>query len=229
MTANAIDGIEKAAKNACEEFCRQPFYERIRVANAIDLTANWEAIKISWNGYAKCIDEFAASVGPGEYYVYVWKHFWTSKIFYVGSGKGDRWIENSGRPDEFYREIDNGDAVVYKVIDGLDMRAARFVERYISFSLGLGGMPLVNRDNSINRTRLDVVQTFLAQAKTGLNKDVIEVAEKVVENYILFDPRYIGKEEVVGMVRFKQRYGDAFFRKKQGLYFNSLGMVGNKS
>lgn len=88
------------------------------------------------DGYAESEEfKFAVNGNGGEYYVYLWKHMF-GDVFYVGSGKGDRWTEkNRSSNKEFLKHIDAGDAVVYKILVDVDKNTARKFEQYVSFPL----------------------------------------------------------------------------------------------
>lgn len=98
-----------------------------------------------YNGYLREIEEKCVFAGEEEYYVYLWKHAWGGP-FYVGSGKNNRWRTKNGRCDDFYLHLDQADAVVYKVLDGVDAKTAHLYEKYISVSLTQAGYTLANGD-----------------------------------------------------------------------------------
>lgn len=102
--------------------------------------------------YDACLEHFddlAVSGSGGEYYVYLWKHAYGAP-FYVGSGKGDRWL-SKWRGLEFCRHIDHADAVVYKVLKNVDKETSLIGEKFLSLLFTLNGVPLVNGDNNASR------------------------------------------------------------------------------
>lgn len=134
----------------------------------------------------------------GEYYVYVWKHNY-GEFFYVGSGKKDRWKSIHGRCKEFYNHIDKADAVVYKVLDGIDVKTARQCERYLSANMSLAGYKLANSDWSYNNARF-----------TELSDTMKEAIEKSILN-IQKDNK---PSECRKTMVFLERNGDHFFSEK---------------
>ena len=89
-------------------------------------------------------DGLALDYKGGDYYVYLWKHMF-GEPFYVGKGKGDRW-KNIHRNQTFTAHIEKGDAVIYKVITGLDHESALKYEKYVSWLLSNAGVILANQD-----------------------------------------------------------------------------------
>ena len=107
----------------------------------------WDMNRLKWDGHFGVNTEYCVSGGKGTHYVYVWKHAWGDP-FYVGSGKGDRCTTKSGRQNEFFLHLDKADAVVYKILSGVDSRTARLFEKYVSINLVEAGYTLANRDNN---------------------------------------------------------------------------------
>lgn len=108
---------------------------------------NFEVSKIAWYGYLKEDESYKVCAGDNDYYVYLWKHAWGDP-FYIGCGKGDRWTTKSPRCNDFYLHLDQADAVVYKVLDGVDSHTARIFEKYVTVNLVEGGYTLANGDNN---------------------------------------------------------------------------------
>lgn len=77
------------------------------------------------------------------WYVYLWKHI-DGSPFYVGSGKGDRWLnfKEHSRTNAFIKEIKKRDAIVYKLIDELDEQDARDAESCCIHYLSANGYNL---------------------------------------------------------------------------------------
>lgn len=86
----------------------------------------------------------------GEYHVYMWLHA-DGTPFYVGSGKGDRWKQATGRNERFYEETKHLDTFVCKLIDGLTLQEAREAEFCLSHYLTYSGYKLANWDNNYQR------------------------------------------------------------------------------
>lgn len=110
--------------------------------------AEVKASQLRWDGYLFADESKALRLGDGEHYVYMWSHAWGAP-FYIGSGKGDRWIARGNRNNDFFRHLDDADAVVRKLVVGLDERTARVYEEYISINLSVAGIELANHDNNI--------------------------------------------------------------------------------
>ena len=108
------------------------------------------ASSIKTNGCLFADSSLAISCNDGDNYVYVWMHLVTGDIFYVGRGVGVRWKNHHrSKNSEFEKHLESGDAVVYKIIDGVDTETARFYERYLSLSLSGFGAKLANKDNNV--------------------------------------------------------------------------------
>lgn len=126
-----------------------PFDEKLAFANLTrKLGENHITTTVKWNGYLLCDEEHAIELGDGSHYVYIWKHAWGDP-FYVGSGKGKRWVTKSPRNPDFYKHLDKGDAVVYKFVSGLDKSTSLAYEEYISVMLSSAGIELANSDNNV--------------------------------------------------------------------------------
>lgn len=110
--------------------------------------AEFKASQLRWNGYLFSDESTALSLSEGEYYVYMWSHAWGNP-FYIGMGKGDRWLARGNRNNDFFKHLDDADAVVRKLVVGLDEKTARIYEEYISVNLSMAGIELANHDNNI--------------------------------------------------------------------------------
>lgn len=104
------------------------FYDNINKMYE-NTTYRMSASRLKWNRCIKCEERKAYMAGTGDWYVYMWKHI-DGTPFYVGSGKGYRWLDHTqrSRSKEFIIETDKNDAIVYKVAMGLDMQEARDIE-----------------------------------------------------------------------------------------------------
>ena len=139
-----------AYENFRESYEKSSFVEKIKFVKEINWFSNalgYEVDSLYWYGYLRAIDEKCVSCDDGEYYVYLWRHVWGDP-FYVGSGKNDRWLSKNGRCDDFYLHLDQGDAVVYKILKGVDSQTARLFEKYVSVNLIEAGYTLANGDNN---------------------------------------------------------------------------------
>ena len=133
-----------------EAYEKLSFVEKIRfVKDVYCVTSSVERdIRyLEWDGYLGKSEKYCFKNGVGDYYVYVWKHAWGDP-FYVGSGKGDRWLSKAPRCNDFFLHLDQADVVVYKLVRGLDVHLARSIEAYVSVSLVEAGYTLANGDNN---------------------------------------------------------------------------------
>jgi hypothetical protein len=175
----------------------------------------YNSIDTIWrNGYVRCDESCAVCCGTGEYYVYVWKHL-TGLPFYVGSGKNDRWSQKCNRGDRFYSEIDAGDAVVYKVAKGLDVKTARLIERYLSLSFAIAGIKLANGDNGIDEIGVTGAKRWIAANSNALSGETIKDIEKVIVHNVLNDTKCCVRE-VAEMNNFIANCGRNFFSTNRG-------------
>ena len=200
-----------AYAKACYEFEKMSFSDKIKMVKSIaSIRHKYNFIK--YNGYIAEKTNFAIANGEDEYYVYLWKHI-DGDVFYVGSGKGDRY-RSKNRNDEFLRHIDKGDAVVYIVLCGVDFKTARFYERYLSGSLGMAEYVLSNGDNNIIHIGEDKFKRWLDDNESKLNNELTRKIEDAIVNGILLDDDF----------RASHFYSIQFFRKECGdTYFSGGG------
>lgn len=166
---------------------------------------------VAYDGYVEKREEFAANGDGGDYYVYLWKHI-DGEIFYVGSGKNDRWLDRF-RKSPFLSEIDKGDAVVYKVIKNLNKSDSLFWESYISRALSAAGVRLTNADN-ISRKAEDFEQ-FCGENETKLSTPFKKTVENVMVNEIMTDCKF-SRKTYLKTEAFIERYGEHYFSERFG-------------
>lgn len=142
--------------NAWDEWVKKveesSFTDKIRIVKDINDRfcvgdVSHDVWKIGAYGYLMAYEKDSVYGGEGEYYVYLWKHAWGDP-FYVGSGKNDRWLTKNPRCDDFYLHLDQADAVVYKILEGVDLHTSRLFEKYVSVNLVEAGYTLANGDNN---------------------------------------------------------------------------------
>ena len=122
----------------------------------------------------------------GNYYVYVWAHLFTGQIFYVGSGSGDRWVsKNRGNAEMFYKNLDAGDCGVFKVLEDVDKKTARFYERYISLSLSKSGVELVNGDNIYGKSAGCRADSWMKANSHIINSKMTKDVEQAIIEKVL--------------------------------------------
>lgn len=139
-------------ENVLLELAEKPFAERILFSKQVEELFRPNMLVhgvnyLGWDGYLKKIESKCVRAGEDDCYVYLWRHAWGDP-FYVGSGKGTRWTSKNGRCTDFYLHLDQADAVVYLVLDGVDAKTARLYENYVSVNLGRAGYTLANGDNN---------------------------------------------------------------------------------
>ena len=198
-----------------EELRRQwraaPLYDKVR--DTIDINQRLEMHEwISYRGFVSAKDEFAHKTREGEYYVYIWKHMF-GKPFYVGSGHGYRWIDIHCRNRLFYAELDKGDAVVYKVIDGLKEADARYFETYVSLSLDLAGVELSNLDNRVRASQVRNVEAYKERLSEMRNHAHALEVENVITDKILMDNAFNARD-ILEVRRFEKVCGERYFTEK---------------
>ena len=143
--------------------------------------------RLMWDGYLGNITKHEVRCSSGEYYVYLWRHAWGDP-FYVGSGKNTRWIDKRGRCDDFYLHLDQADAVIYKVLDGVDSKTARLFEKYVSVNLVEGGYTLANGDNNTEYMTDDARQRRVDSCKEIDKHELASKVQKAVLDILYDDP-----------------------------------------
>lgn len=190
-----------------------PFYDKVGAYTRVCLSKHsCKGGMIEYDGYLKAKSGFASNRDDGKFYVYLWRHL-NGPVFYIGSGTGKRWISKSARNEDFYRNIDKGDAVVYKVIDGVSEEVARTIEKYLSVCFWLGGCMLANKDNSVSESNKDRMKEWVDVFSHGECKDIVCDVENVVLNKILVDSAFSG-EDILNIYGFRENCGCRYFSDK---------------
>lgn len=170
-----------------------------------------QAWMLKYNGYLFADSRHAVRGDGGEYHVYVWAHLLTGEIFYVGSGIDERWLNRyRTKNPAFMKNLDEGDAVVYKIIDGVDMETARFYERYLSLSLSSCGVALANRDNNASRCGIDKSKEWLNENANRITNDFTREVEEVLLEKILSERDFRGMD-VLRIMSFREECGSNWF------------------
>lgn len=166
---------------------------------------------LKYEGYLFAKSHYAVRGDGGDYHVYVWAHLLTGEIFYVGSGVDERWL-NRYRVNnkEFMRNLDEGDAVVYKIIDNVDMETARFYERYLSLSLSRCGIALANRDNNASRCGANKLNKRFEENAGRIANDFTSKVEEVLLEKILSEQDFRGTD-VLRVMAFREECGTDWF------------------
>ena len=172
---------------------------------------------LRFDGFLYADSHHAIRCDSGEYHVYVWAHLLTGEIFYVGSGIDDRWkcryrLKNKA----FMENLDAGDAVVYKIIEGVDRDTARFYERYLSLALSSSGVKLTNRDNNAEKYGLDNARKWLHENAYRLSDEFTSRVDEVILEKILNERDFKGID-VLRVFAFRQTYGEHWFSTGQFL------------
>jgi hypothetical protein len=205
------DSFAEAYENAKSEIEKMSFSEKLKLIRSTALL-HYHPNFIKFNGYVTAKTDFAIGAGEDEYYVYLWKHM-DGDIFYVGSGKGERYRDKNNRQAEFYKHIDKGDAVVYVVLCGVDLKTARFYERYLSGSLSLAEFPLANRDNNVFYIGEGRHERWLKANKSTLANELTHKIEDLILNKVLFDNDF-SSSHFYEIQTFKKECGDTYFSSK---------------
>lgn len=191
------------------------FTDKVKMVSSVSATTirgskHYPVQSLYWDGYIekKSADAVKPDTANGEYYVYIWKHS-QGELFYVGSGHDDRWIDKNSRNDDFYKHLDKADAVVYKVLTGVDRRTALDYETYISVLLTEAGIDLANRDN---RNKTTSKNDKIASLK---ELELTKRIELVVLNKVINDTQDCLKHYAISEL-FKKTYGETFFSDKYG-------------
>lgn len=186
-----------------------PFYTKYEISRA---TASCgyigDVMALSHNGFLKAIDDYAVCAGDGEAYVYLWKHL-AGDVFYVGSGVKNRW-KSKYRGNDFLKEIDAGDALVYKVVDGLLRQDAYFWEQYLSYSFQMARCGLTNGDHRLTSNKREAWESFAADNEARLNSQLCEDINNTIINNIVKDKNLsIVLYKTIKV--FRREYGDDYF------------------
>jgi hypothetical protein len=177
-----------------------------------------ESSMLKYDGFLFANSSYAVRCDSGEYHVYVWAHLLSGEIFYVGSGIDERWrCRYRLKNQAFMENLDAGDAVVYKIIEGVDQDTARFFERYLSLTISSSGRKLTNRDNNAEKCGLAKAREWLHDNATRLSDDFTRRVEDVVLNKILSESDFRGMD-VLRIFTFRQIYGDHWFSQGKFLH-----------
>lgn len=196
-------------------------YRKERVTQAkqnANTCVNGSYVPIFLQGYVRSKKDFCCNCDEGKCHVYVWKHMF-GDIFYVGKGQDDRWLK-AYRNLEFSKHLDNADCVVYKIVDGISDKDARFYERYISYILSSAGYNLVNKDNNVEYKLNE--DNFYSWADKNYNKAHGERMSLIFERLI----------EIIHDVDFSPYdciSTQAFLRIKGESFFSSSGWLCNET
>ena len=95
----------------------------------------------------------------GNYYVYMWKHL-DGTPFYIGSGKGNRWLAHGlkARTSDFLEHLNRKDAIVDIVSCGLTEEKAREAEFCCVHSLTAMGFNLAQTVWNCHKINGDAIQ-----------------------------------------------------------------------
>ena len=206
---------DNAYDNAIRAYENMNLIEKLKLSDLAatmlkQSSVSFETSTLAANGFCLSTDRLSPHGTGGEYYVYLWKHALTNKVFYVGSGKGERWTTKFGRSEAFYKEIDSGDAVVYKIADCLSEKEARQYEQYASISLSLAEFKLSNRDNNVVLKSDKSTERAIKRNDELSNAEFTKLFEDAMINIVGDIPRV--NYEIIA--NFKKRYGANYFSKE---------------
>lgn len=200
----------------CEKYYESlPFGAKYRL-NSPNQSMRWTSgsYRIVNDGFVAKMEQGAVRGCGGEHYVYVWMHLLTGIIFYVGSGTGERWTsKNRGDQSGFFKQLDEGDSVVYKVLIDVDEETARFYERYISISLSKEGFELVNRDNIHRETTECKIEQWLIENADRISNAMTKDIENFMINHMVKNAFTL--HNVLDAYRFREEYGQSYFSSKR--------------
>ena len=187
-----------------------PFLDKLKMVRSVhQFTNDGYHGTMNWEGYLSIDESKSVQFDDGDCYVYVWKHNF-GEPFYVGSGKKDRWKSLNSRCKDFYQHLDKADAIVYKVIDGLDRNTAFAYERYVSFHLSAAGYNLANSDNNYQRaseqTKRNIDKTFYSLER----EETTPAVENAVLNILNDNKSHLCRTSTL----FLDRYGEHYFSEK---------------
>lgn len=219
-----MNDVKSAFEEALRHYQSLSLGERYQFSrNSRNHLIRAQARMLKYNGYLFAESRYAARGEGGEHYVYVWAHLLTGEIFYVGSGIDDRWVNRyRSKNPGFMLELDKGDAVVYKIIDNVDMDTARFYERYLSLSLSSCGVALANRDNNASRCGIEKSKEWLNENANRIANDFTRQVEEVLLEKILSDSDFSGMH-VLQVMSFREECGTDWF--SSGKHINYVGAV----
>ena len=160
-------------------------------------------------GFIKKKTDFSVSFDSGEAYVYLWKHM-RGHIFYVGSGINGR-SNQKNRTNDFLRELDRADAVLYIVADGLDRETAFKIERYISGWISMYGDYLTNKDNRVDLSDKESFCEEMNELSKEIGKEKLDAIESAVLGTSL-DDKFSYCDALIPQA-FIEEYGLHFFSK----------------
>jgi hypothetical protein len=199
-----------AWEDFAESYNRSSFKDKVKYTRDVTMMSNrlsYAVSSISWYGYCKTETKYCVGVsGDEEYYVYLWRHAWGGP-FYVGSGKGDRWVTKSPRCNDFYLHLNQADAVVYLVLSGVDSHTARLFEKYVSVNLIEGGYTLANGDNNTEYMTEQARERRIASCAEIDKHELAPKVQNAVLSILLDEPGcdYRATDE------FLMRYGTEYF------------------
>ena len=203
---------DNAYDNAIRAYENMNLIEKLKLSDLAatmlkQSSVSFETSTLATNGFCLSTDRLSTHGDGGEYYVYLWKHALSNKVFYVGSGKGDRWTMKFGRSDAFYKEIDFGDAVVYKIADCLSEKEARQYEQYASISLSLAEFKLSNKDNNVELKSDKSTERGIKRNDELSNAEFTKLFEDAMINIVGDIPKI--DYEIVE--NFRKKYGRNYF------------------
>lgn len=189
------------------------FAEKLKFTKSVvngqnTLVVGYDVTALHWDGYLGKYDNCRLKCGEGKYYVYLWRHAW-GEPFYVGCGKSDRWCSKSGRCDDFYLHLDQADAVVYKILDGVDSHTARLFEKYVSVNLVEAGYTLANGDNNTEYMTDEARQRRIDNCKEIDEHELAPSIQEVLGKVLLDKPRV----DYRVTDRFIMEYGADYFSR----------------
>jgi hypothetical protein len=194
-----------------EMAARMTLAEKYKLIHASEmyLSSCSHLIGLSIDGFIAEKD-FSTDKGRGEAYVYLWKHL-DGDIFYVGSGvKGRNRSKN--RCDGFLQEIDKGDSVVYTIVSGLTRQEAFLYEKYLTYTLRVAGVDLINGDNKMNRGDVDGLKGFIRDHEDELSQEILSEIENILLRRVESDHDF--SYNVYRMIsNFRDKYGTDWFSK----------------
>lgn len=187
------------------------FYKKLGFNNMVrNMGGTTSTVSLEMDGYLFSNAGKSVVLGDGDYYVYVWKHAW-GEPFYVGSGRGDRWITKAPRNPQFYYHLDNADAAVYKVVSGMNEETARMCEAYVSLNFSAAGFPLTNGDNVLREKDDETIERRLKKYKKIEELPEIGKIQAVLLNLVLENERYADYRK---SQKFIEEYGKNYFSNK---------------